>query len=180
MAKTRIIYIHGNRTMHWSTAWTPWLRDELEIMGFDPVFETFPDSIDARSEYWLPYLHDHLKAGPDDVLLGWSSGAVAAMRYAESHRILGSVLVCPYVFLDDPLERRSGYFDGPWDWPAVRGNQESVAVFHGDRDPYIPRDQFDLVADELDATVFEIAGGGHFLNQIEFPELLEYFRMTFR
>lgn len=179
MARPRIIYIHGNRTMHWATAWTPWLRDELRNLGFATEFQTFPDSIAARREYWLAFLRDHLRAGPDDVLLGWSSGAVAAIRYAEREKIRGSVLVCPYTGLDDELERGSGYFDEPWDWAAVRSNQEDVAVFHSDRDPFIPQGQFETVVEALDAVAFEIPGGGHFLHQREFPELLEYLRLTY-
>jgi uncharacterized protein len=176
---TRVIYIHGNRTLHWSAAWASWLRDELEILGLQTTFETFPDSIDARREYWAAFLEDHLKAGASDVLLGWSSGAVAAMRYAERHRVLGLVLVCPYARHDDPLERASGWFDEPWDWPAIRRNQDAVAVFHSDHDPFVPAGQFRQVTAALDAVTFEIAGRGHFQDQAEFPELREYFRMTY-
>ncbi|SHG69737.1 RBBP9/YdeN family alpha/beta hydrolase [Streptoalloteichus hindustanus] len=177
--RPRVVYVHGNRTMRWSTAWAPWLRDELAALGFATVFETFPDSIAARREYWLSFLDEHLAVGPDDVLLGWSSGAVATLRYLEGHRLRGAVLVSPYTGLDDELERASGYFDQPWDWDAMRRNQESAAVFWGDDDPFIPQEQFALVAEALDATSFEILGGGHFLDRTEFPELLEYFRATY-
>lgn len=54
-----------------------------------------PDSVIARSNYWLPFLEEHVKAGENDVLIDWSSGAVAAMRYAETHTIKGSILISP-------------------------------------------------------------------------------------
>ncbi|MCP2257814.1 hypothetical protein LX15_001500 [Streptoalloteichus tenebrarius] len=177
--KPRVVYVHGNRTMRWSTAWAPWLRDELAALGFETVFETFPDSIAARREYWLPFLRDHLAVGEDDVLLGWSSGAVAALRHLEEHRLRGAVLVSPYTSLDDELERASGYFDQPWNWEAIRANAGSAAVFWGSDDPFIPREQFTFVVDALDATSFEILGGGHFEHRTEFPELLEYLRTTY-
>jgi predicted alpha/beta hydrolase family esterase len=179
VTRPRIVYIHGNRTLHWATAWTGWLRDELQAQGFRTFFETFPDSIDARRRYWMEFLTDHVAAGPDDVLLGWSSGAVAAMRYAETRRIRGSVLVCPYTGLDDRLERDSGFFDGPFDWDATRGNQGDIAVFHSDEDPFIPYKQFVAITEALDATTFEVFGGRHFLEQREFPQLLEYIRLTY-
>ena len=31
----RIVYIHGNDTYHWSFAWAPWLKTELEKLGFE-------------------------------------------------------------------------------------------------------------------------------------------------
>ncbi len=77
--KLRVIFIHGNQSTHWSFSFTPWLKRELEKLGFETFFETFSDSIIARSEYWLPFLKDHVKADENDIIVGWSSGAVAAM-----------------------------------------------------------------------------------------------------
>ncbi len=119
--KPRVIFIHGNQTTHWSFAWTPWLKEELEKRGYQTSFETFPDSHIARAEYWLPFLKDHIKARENDVLVGWSSGAVAALRYAEENKILGSVLIAPsYTDMNNPLEKQSGYFVKPWDWGRIK------------------------------------------------------------
>jgi len=134
----RLIFIHGNQTPHWSFAWPGWLKPQLDALGYETFFETMPDSIIARSEYWLPFLEKHVNAGPNDVLIGWSSGAVAAMRYAENHQIHGSILVSPcYTDLDDEFERQSGYYDAPWQWDAIRNNQQEIALFHGDDDHII-------------------------------------------
>lgn len=173
--KPRIIFIHGNGATHWSFAWSPWFKHALGQAGFPTFFETMPDSVIARSAYWLPFLHDHVKAGKDDVLVGWSSGAVAAMRYAEKHRLLGSVLISPsYTDLDDELEKQSGYFDAPWDWHAIRSNQANIALVWGDNDPYIPQTQFQFIARQLRPTELRIVGGKHFIERRTFPEVLEY------
>jgi uncharacterized protein len=100
--KPRIVFVHGNDTMHWSQSWTAWMKAELDTLGYPTFFETMPDSILARSKYWLPFLQDIATVGAHDVLVGWSSGAVAAMRYAETHTVGGLVLVSPcYTDLDD-------------------------------------------------------------------------------
>ncbi len=104
--KPRIVYIHGNQTVHWSSSWSAWLQRELENAGYETFFETMPDSIMARSEYWLPFIKDHIKVGENDVIIGWSTGAVAAMRFAESNKLRGSVLISPcYTDLGDELEK---------------------------------------------------------------------------
>lgn len=54
--KPRIVYIHGNDSLHWSGGWAAWFKTEVEKLGFDTFFETMPDSIIARSEYWLAFL----------------------------------------------------------------------------------------------------------------------------
>lgn len=173
--KTRVIFIHGNQSTHWSFAFAPWLKSELEKLGFETFFETFPDSIIARSKYWLPFLKEHIKTGENDIIVGWSSGAVAAMRYAETNKIKGSVLISPcYTDLGDDLEKQSGYYDNPWDWESIKNNQNKIALFYGNDDPFIPQEQFEFIASKLNPDVFKIPHGKHFIEFTEFPQLLEY------
>jgi uncharacterized protein len=178
--KPRIIFLHGNQSTHWSFAWTPWLKAELEKRGYETFFETFPDSIIARASYWLPFLASHVKAGKNDVLVGWSSGAVAAMRYAEEHPIKGSVLIAPCVSdLGDELEKQSGYFVSPWKWDQIKANQEHVVLVYGTDDPFIPQDQFMTIEQELQPETIVIPEGKHFMDRKEFPEVLEYLINTY-
>lgn len=178
--KPRFVFVHGNGSTHWSFAWAPWLKVEVERLGFETFFETMPDSVQARNEYWLPFLKEHVGVGADDVIVGWSSGATAAMRYAEDNKILGSVLVSPsYTDLGDELEKQSGYFDKPWQWGKIKANQKHIALIWGDDDPYIPQADFEFIAKQLDATQIKIPGAKHFMERQEFPELLAYIKQTY-
>jgi serine hydrolase len=180
MSKPRFIFIHGNQTTHWSLAWPAWLKIELEKLGFGTFFETMPDSIIARAEYWLPFLKEHVKADENDVLVGWSSGAVAAMRYAEENPIKGSILVSPsYTDLGDELEKQSGYFDKPWRWQKIKANQQNIALIFGGDDPYIPQEEFEFITKQLEPTQIKIPGGKHFIERSEFPELLQYIKEAY-
>lgn len=178
---TRIVFIHGNQSTHWSFGWAAWLEKELEKSGFETFFETFPDSVLARSAYWLPFLKEHIKTGPNDVVIGWSSGAVAAMRYAERNMIKGSVLIAPcYTNLGDELEKQSGYFDKPWNWGNIKKNQKKICLFYADDDPYIPQNQFEFIASKLNTETFKIQGGKHFIEYKTFPQLLNYVKKNYR
>lgn len=179
--KPRIIFIHGNQaSAGWRFAWAPWFKSELESSGFQTVFETMPDSILARSEYWLPFLKDWIKAGPHDVLVGWSTGAIAAMRYAETNRVAGSVLISPsYTDLGDEAEKASGYFDQPWEWQKIKSNQNQIALFYGADDPYIPQSEFEFIAGNLNPQVFKVPNGKHFIERQTFPELVGYILTTY-
>lgn len=178
--KPRFVFVHGNMTTHWSLAWGAWLKTELEKLGFETFFETMPDSIIARAEYWLPFLKDHVKVGENDVIIGWSSGAVAAMRYAETNKIKGSILVSPcYTDTGDELEKQSGYYDKPWDWNGIKANQQKIALFYGDDDPYISQDEFSYIAQQLSPTEVKIPGGKHFIERDSFPELLDYITRSY-
>lgn len=178
--KPRIIFIHGNGAEDWKFAWTPWLKTELEKAGFETDFQLFPDPVIARAKFWIPFLHDQIQAGENDVLVGWSSGANAAMRYAEKYKIKGSVLVAPcYTDLGDEREKQSGYYDTPWDFSSMKKNQEHVALFYSDNDEFISVSEFESIAEQLQPEIHKFFGKGHFMNQETFEELRDCIVKTY-
>lgn len=175
MPLPRIVYIHGDQTVHWDCAWVPSVARQLQAAGFETSFQLFPDSIEARAEYWLPFLEQHVRAGVNDLLLGWSCGAVAALRYAQEHAVRGLVLVAPY-FTDLGLSevRRSGFVVPAWDWERLRANAPTISMFHSDEDPWIPQAEFRALAEHLHVEVRIVRGAGHFAELTSFPELVEH------
>ncbi len=170
----KIVFIHGNGAMSWKFAWTPWLKQELEKLDIDCIFETFPDSILARSEYWLEYLQDYIKADKDTLLIWRSSGAVAAMRYAEQHTILWSILISPsYTDLWLESEKISGYFNSPRDWNSIRKNQKTISLFYSSNDEFIPESEFEYITNHINPETVRELWQWHFMYMEEFPELLE-------
>ncbi len=177
----KIILIHGNGGGVGDDIWKPWLKSELEKLGHEVLSPTFPDNVEAKASVWLPYLKNELKADENTILVGHSSGAVAAMRYAEENRIAGSVLVGGYhTDLDDEEETVSGYFDAPWQWQKIRDNQNFIAMLSSLDDPYIPIEEPRHVANELKCEYHEYVDKGHFMvrendpnDWSEFPELLQ-------
>lgn len=173
--KPRIVYLHGDGVLYWSWGWVTHVRDALRDAGFPTFFELFPDSIEARAQYWMPFLDQYVRVTENDVLLGWSCGAVAALRVAERQRVRGLVLVAPY-YTDLGLDvvRRSGWTDEPWDWSRLRSNAERIAMFHSGDDPYVSQDEFNALAKHVQADVHVLSGAGHFGDQDTFPELESY------
>ncbi len=174
MKNCKVILIHGNQTLRWDYAWLPWVKEELEKLGVEVFAETFPDSIIAREKYWIKFIEKYAKADENTILIGHSSGALCAMRYAEKHQILGSVLVsAAHTDLDDDLERQSGYFDRPWDWEKIKNNQQWIIQFSSTDDEYIPIEEAQHIHKYLDTEYHEFSDRGHFLKgQLQFPELV--------
>lgn len=172
----RIILIHGNGGSTAADGWLPFVERDLAALGLDVVNHTFPDNVRARASVWLPYITE-LGANEATVLIGHSSGAVAAMRYAETHRLLGSVLVAVcHTDLGDAGERASGYYRDPWQWDAIRRHQQWTGVFHSTDDPLIPVSEARFVARQLAGSYFEHDDRGHFVNRAPFPELVRFVR----
>ena len=173
MSKPNIILVHGNGGATIEDIWFPEAKAGLETLGLKVVAQTMPDNYAARAITWLPFLHDALGADEHSIIVGHSSGAIAAMRYAETHRIFGSVLVGAYhTDLGIRSERMSGYFDDPWDWETIKANQNWVVQFASPSDPFIPIEEPRYIHDQLDTDYRELANKGHFMDS-SFTELIE-------
>jgi hypothetical protein len=176
----RAILIHGNGGSKPTDNWLPYLKKELQLLGVKTEAPQFPDADLARSSYWLPFLKESLKADAQTIIVGHSSGAIAAMRFAEKNPLLGSVLVGTYhTDLGFEKEKLSGYFDTPWDWEAIKNNQQWIIQFAGLNDPWIPIEEARFVRDKLDTEYYESIDQGHFGGDYykeTFPEALEAIR----
>ena len=175
----RVILLHGNGNSHGTDQWYPYIKRELEKKGITCEAPDLPDNELARSKYWFPYFEKVLNLGPNDLIVGHSSGALAILKYAEKHKIGASILVGTYYTdLGYEDERKSGYFDTPWDWDKIKANQEWTAIFASTDDPYIPITEPRFIRDQLDSEYFEFKDQGHFGGEknpkLEFPELLKF------
>jgi len=173
---TKVIFVPGNGGATTNDNWFPYAKIELEKTGLEVIAAEFPDPDLARESYWMPFLIDELKTDEDTILIGHSSGAIAAMRLAEKQRILGSVLVGAYhTDLDMETEKKSGYFDRPWDWDKIRNNQAWITLFASQDDPWIPIEQPRHLHEKLNCEYHEFVDQGHFggdYNKETFPELV--------
>ena len=169
----KIIFIPGNGRGNPTTDhWFPYLKKEFEKKDFEVIAREFPDSFLARQSKWLPFIKE-LGVDENTILVGHSSGAIAAMRYAEQSKILGSVLVSGYHSdLGSPMEIASGYFKKPWDWQAIKNNQKFIIQFNSSDDDFIPIEEARLVHEKLDSDYTEFSDRGHFF-QKNFPEIVE-------
>ena len=168
----KILLIHGNGGATGRDHWFPWVKERLEQKGLKVLTPDFPDAQLARASIWLPFIK---KLGADEqtILIGHSSGAVAAMRYAQTHCLFGSVLVgASSTDLGDETEKASGYFDHPWNWDAIRNNQNWIIQFSSTDDPYIPIHESRFVHKKLKTDYHEFSNRDHFMTPT-FPELLE-------
>ncbi len=177
MILPNVLIIHGNGGSTGNDQWIPWLASELEKRGFKVQHPTMPDNVETKASVWLPYIKNELRAGENTIIVGWSSGAVAAMRYAEEHKIKGSVLIgTNHTDLNNDLEKISGYYDKPWDWEAIKKNQAWIALFASVDDPCIPIEEARFIHEKLQPEYYEFTDRKHFgypTPMPEFPEVLD-------
>jgi len=170
----RIMLVPGNGDADVdSEIWYPWITKQLKSLGLNIISKNMPDPDLARKEYWLPFIEEQLARDEGAILIGHSSGAIAALRYAETHQLQGIVLVSAYhTNLGMEKEKASHYFDTPWQWDKIKQNVKWIIQLHSTDDPYISNDEAEYIAKKLDTDYHEYTDKGHFEDK-EFPELLE-------
>ena len=176
MAK-RVVIVPGNGAGDVERAnWYAQVRDELFSASDNKcecILRNMPDPVYAREKKWIPFMHDELKCDESTIIIGHSSGAAAALRYAEKYKVYGIVLVSAYVSdLGDETERKSGYFNRPWEWGKMKQNCNLIIQFGSTDDPFIPWSEMQTVADALDVELHRYEEKGHFMS-FQFPELVE-------
>ncbi|XP_031562219.1 serine hydrolase RBBP9-like [Actinia tenebrosa] len=153
--------------------WYGWLREKLTEKNVKCLLKNMPDPIVARESVWLPFMEQELCCGEDTIIVGHSSGAEAAMRFAEKHKVHGIVLVSACVTdLGDSNEAASGYYNRPWEWTKMKDNTQWIVQFGSTDDPFISFDEQKEVANGTKAEFHQYSNKGHF-NQDSFPELLK-------
>ncbi|XP_076159087.1 serine hydrolase RBBP9 isoform X1 [Alosa pseudoharengus] len=154
--------------------WYGWANKQInKIPGMTSLLRNMPDPVTARETIWLPFMEEELKCDEETVIIGHSSGAAAAMRYAETRKVFAIVLVGAYTSdLGDETERESGYFSRPWQWEQIRGNVSHIVQFGSTDDPFLPWEEQEEVANGLQAELHKYSDRGHFMNS-QFPELIK-------
>lgn len=177
--KYKVILIHGNGGTWPKKNWLPTVAKRLKALGLQTIFRRFPDPVLARAKYWLPFI-TKLGADENTIFIGQSSGAIAAMRYAEKHKILGSILVASYYTdLGEPSEKVSRYFDKPWNWKKIKNNQQWIVQFASLDDPLISIKEPRFVHKKLKTEYHEFKHEGHFSRRdgkTDFPQIVAIIR----
>lgn len=171
---TKIAIIPGNGAGDVFRAnWYGWLHKKLnQLPTVSCDLRNMPDPITAKETIWIPFMHGEMNCDESTIIIGHSSGAEAAMRYAEKYKVKGIVLVSACVTdLGDENERESGYYSRPWDWTAIKANTKFVVQFGSTDDPFIPWNEQQQVVDGLQSELKKYQDKGHFMNSA-FPELL--------
>ena len=174
----KIILVPGNHNSRVDQIWFPYLINKLKEKNLQVIAKNMPDPMVARKKIWLPFMESELKADENTIGVGHSSGAIAWLRYAETHKLKGLILVgAYYTDLGDATEKASGYFDAPWNWEQINSNVDFIVQFASIDDPYIPVAESRFLKTKLPKLEYiEFSDKGHMgedVNLVEFPELLD-------
>jgi len=174
------IIIHGTEGCP-EENWFPWLKKELEQIGYQVSVPQFPSPpiIPAKISEWFDVLKDY-EINQDTVIVAHSLGGIFALRILEKL----SVPVKAVYFISAPIginpikyyDRDLAFSGLEFDWDKIRKNAKHFVVFHSDDDPYVDLANGKKLAENLDVKLHLVPNSGHFntsAGYIKFPDLLE-------
>lgn len=181
MKRAVIVHCWGGSSNY---AWYPWVKSELENLGYQVIVPDMPDPDPPKLATWLPRLQEVI-GQPDDelVLIGHSIGTVTIMRYLEA---LGSGQVGKVILVagfTDQLgfSELENFFDKRLDFGKIKPKSKNGFVaIQSDNDPFVSEQYGERLKSELDAELVIKHGAFHMSGAVdgeeactELPEVMD-------
>ncbi len=167
----RIIIVHrwdGNA----ESDWYPWLRLELEKLGFEVIIPTMPDTSVPVIENWVHALAEAVGTSHEKTyLIGHSIGCQTILRFLDRFELRGNIggaiFVAGWFGLDNLESPEVATIAEPWlktpiDLAKVRDALTRSSLLISDNDPYgcfeLNKQKFAA----LNSEIITLPGAGHF------------------
>lgn len=180
---TNVLILHGTDATP-NDNWFMWLKGKLVGQGYRVWLPQLPGADKPNAQTYTDFLlaNKDFKINKDTVIVGHSSGAVAALHVLQHlparTKIKGAILVS--AFKDDlGWEKLGGLFEQPLDFEKIKKHCASFIYLHSDDDPYIALDQPRYLAEQTGGDVIVFQGQGHFNTDVgphykQFPEIIQF------
>ncbi len=178
---TKFLILHGTDASPGAN-WFMWLKGKLIGDGHEVWLPQLPGADTPNAKTYTAFILDNkdFVIDSDTVVIGHSSGAVEIFHLLQhlSSDIVIKAAILVSAFKDDlGLNTLTGLFEEPFDFKVIKARCGSFILIHSDNDPYVPLEQADYLAEELDAELLLFEGQGHFNTELspeykQFPDLL--------
>lgn len=162
-----------------------WIKEELEKREFEFIAPQMPNAEEPKIEEWVPFVADLVgEADENTYFIGHSMGTQTVMRYLETihpQKVGGVVLVAGFFDLINLEDEESEAIAKPWletpiDLEKVKEVGQKIRVILSDDDEWVELDKNKKIFEEkLGAEVISKEKMGHFTDNMELPELLDFF-----
>ena len=161
----KVIVIYGTECDE-NTAWLPWLKKKLFDNNISCEVPHFPTPKNQSFENWSKVLNSY-EIKSDDILVGWSTGAIFAVRYLFENNLNIKKLLLISGF-NNYLNKTYPTIDSinkdffMKDESVAKNVAKSIVCFKSNNDPFISQTALNTFAKNLGAKLITIENGGHF------------------
>jgi len=157
---------HGN-SGYPEENWFPWLKKELEKIGYSVHVPQFPTPENQSPETWFKVFEKYKKFyTPKTIMIGHSLGGTFLLNVLQKYDIKTKacffvaapigVLPIKNILTDKPFLKTQ------FDWAKIRSNSQKFFVFHSDNDPYVCLENGKELASNLQTDLTFVPNSGHF------------------
>jgi predicted alpha/beta hydrolase family esterase len=166
--RKRIYIIHG-----WDgypeEGWFPWIKKELNGMGFETSVPAMPHPDHPTIDDWVGAMQTLINE-PDErtYFIGHSIGCQTILRYIAdlpiSTQIGGVVMVGPWLTLSNVEDTATAepWLSTPINFENVRKHTQKIEAIFSDNDPYVPLENVRLFEKNLECKTSILHGKKHF------------------
>jgi predicted alpha/beta hydrolase family esterase len=175
----KAVILHGLEADH-NENWFPWLKAELEKIGFEVWVPDLPLAEHPNVDRYTKFLLDNWDFN-DNLVIGHSAGAVEILDLLENlpdgAKVNTSIMVA--IFKGDlGWEALKDLGRLKFNFEKIKQKTNQSIVIHSDDDPHCPIEGAKEIAEELGAEMITMHNMGHFSagsdpKFTKFPELLE-------
>lgn len=172
MKKAVIVHCWGGSPEY---AWYPWIKSELEKLGYRVVVPVMPDTDEPRLNGWLSHLKEVIDEPNEElVLIGHSIGSVTVMRYLEAledNQKVGKVVLVAGFTDQLGFKELENFFITPLAYEKIKSKSvRGFTVIQSDNDPFVSERYGQRLHDELDARLVMKQGAFHMSGAVDGEE----------
>lgn len=175
----RAVILHGTNGDH-NKNWFPWMKKELEKLGFEVWVPDLPDSEKPNLSRYNDFLLGQSWDFDDNLIIGHSSGAVAVMGLLQAlpEETMVNTAILAGVYKGDLGREDLKETNIEFSYEKIKQKAQQIIVVHSNDDPICPLEGAKWIATQLAADL-KILNGLKHLNvgtnprMTHFPELLE-------
>lgn len=163
----KTVYIFHDAFNDQFSDWYPWMKTELEKLGYVTFVPSFPTPAAQTYESWKAVIKNFIETFDEETLfIGHGIGGTFALRLIEelSQKIKGVVLVASYA---EPIGHvgydriNQTFVEHDFSWQKIKNNCYTIAVIAGENDPFVPLNITENLGKNLGEQIITIPDGGH-------------------
>ena len=167
--KKRVFIIHG-----WDGSprdcWLPWLKNELDKIGFTVTVPSMPHPKNPIIEEWVLHLSNEVgKPDKHTYFVGHSIGCQTILRYIEHCKIPIGGIVCvapwftlPHLRTDEEKKIAQPWLETSLDYKNIKRRANKIITIFSDDDPVVDLKDKELFENRLSAKTVVEHNKGHF------------------
>ena len=144
--------------------WFPWLKKDLEAIGYEVIIPRFPQPERQSLDSWMKEFGKYT-IDEKTILVGHSIGSAFILNILENtnKKIKAAILVAGFTgLLDNDFDKYNKTIaERDFDWKKIKQHCDMFYVINSDNDPYVPLEKGKSLAKNLGSELIILQNAGH-------------------